>query len=200
MCVRIACDLEISLPPEISLYVENSEVGGELWHAPPTSSVGDSLTQVHTSSLTSIHHSQVQYCLPVRRPFSFQQKESRQADIVTDSTMTRTRKKNAIRAGCALPPREAAARRTNVTSDVKAATVQSILFKFSTLFSDPWHEGYPVKTATNEQYVLQTVRNSTPFAVDLIRFQHNEGQRRAVGALIQSFQFPSSAHNLSVCT
>ena len=115
--------------------------------------------------------------------------------------MTRSHKyKNAVRPGTALPPREEAARQVNVTSDLKIATVQSILFKFSALASTPWHEGHASKTATNEQYILQTIRNSSPFVVDLICFQRNEGQRKAIGALVQSFQFPSSSHNLSVCT
>ncbi len=58
------------------------------------------------------------------------------------------------------------------------------------------HEGQSVITVTDEQYILQTVRNSSPFVVDLICFQGKEGQRKAIGALVQSFQFPSPSHNL----
>ena len=110
------------------------------------------------------------------------------------------RYKNAVLPGTALPPREDAARQATVTTDIKIATVQSILFKFSALVSAPWHEGYPVRTVTDKQYILQTVRNSTPFVIDLICFQRKEGHRKANGALVQSFQFPSPSHNLSVCT
>ena len=114
--------------------------------------------------------------------------------------MARSRKyKNAVRPGTALPPREYEARQENVESDIKVATVQSILYKFSTLASAAWHEGHVAKTATDEQYVLQTVRNSSPFVIDLICFQRKKGERKAIGALVQSFQFPSPSHNLSVC-
>ena len=101
------------------------------------------------------------------------------------STMTKSRKhKNAARLGCPLSSREVAASQMKVTTDFKIATVQSILFKFSAVFSDPWHEGYPVKTVTDQQYILQTVRNSSPFVVDLMCFQRKEGQRKAIGALV----------------
>ena len=107
--------------------------------------------------------------------------------------------KNAVLPGIALPLREEAARQMNVTSDIKIDTVQSVLFKFSALASAPWHEGHAIKTVTDEQYVLQTVGNSSPFVVDLICFQRKEGHRKAIGALVQSFQFPNPFHNLSVC-
>ena len=116
------------------------------------------------------------------------------------STMTRSRKhKNAARYSCPLSSRDVAASQMKVTTDFKTATVQSVLFKFSAVFSDPWNEGYPVKTVADKQYILQAVRNSSPFVVDLMCFQRNEGERRAIGTLVQSFQFPSPTHNLSVC-
>ena len=174
---------------ENSLYVKNREVREDSWHDPPTFAIF--LTRTPTAS-NFFPHPTSRFAsailrLALRRSFS--------------STMARSRKyKNAVRPGTALPPREDAARRVNVTTDVKIATVQSILFKFSTIATAPWHEGYPVKTVTDEQYILQTVRNSSPFVVDLICFQRNEGHRKAIGALVQSFQFPSPSHNLSVCT
>ncbi len=115
--------------------------------------------------------------------------------------MTRSKKhKNAIRPGTALPPREDVARQTKITTDIKVATVQSILFKFSALASATWHEGYPIQTITDKQYILQTVRNSSPYVVDLICFERTEGQRKAQGTLVQSLQFPSPSYKLSVCT
>ena len=170
------------------LYVENSEAGEDSWHDPPTSSVGK-IPDSHSHFFPHPHHdSHLQYCI-LHFHYSF------------SSTMARSHKyKNAVRPRTALPPREDSARRVNVTSDIKLATVQSILYKFSTLASAPWHEGHPVQKLTDEAYILQTVRNSSPFVVDLICFQRKEGHRNAIGALVQSFQFPNPYHNLSVCT
>ena len=115
--------------------------------------------------------------------------------------MTRPKKyKNAILPGTALPPREDLARQMKLTTDLKVATVQSILFKFSALASAAWHEGYSVESITDEQYTIQTVRNSSPFVMDLYCYKSVEDGTKAIPTLAQSFQFSSSAHNFSVST
>ena len=114
--------------------------------------------------------------------------------------MARSKKyKNAVRPGTALPPREDVARQPKITTNMKIAPVQSLLFKYSPLASATWHEGYPSRTITNQKYILQVDRNSSPFVVDLIRFERQEGCREAQGTCVQSFQFPCPSHNLSVC-
>ena len=112
--------------------------------------------------------------------------------------MGRSKFKSVVRPGAVLPPREAATRRTDITMNIKVATVQSILFKLSAQAAT-WHEGYSVKTIADKQYILQIVRGRSPLVVDLISFERMEGSRKPKETLIESFQFPSSIHNLSVC-
>ena len=72
-------------------------------------------------------------------------------DLVFGATVAQSLEdKNVIRPGTPLPPREDAARRVNVTTDIKIATMHSILFQLSTLASAPWHKSLPFKAVNNK--------------------------------------------------